>query len=171
MSDGGDDGGEPGMRDLARQEVEEAVELVGVAPQRRRQLRRVGVRCSLDGAYLHLEPAAEPLDASEHANGIAFGETAVEQLDVVPDPCLDASARIDELQREVGSAGLRPPPLLASDGVHALDGSVLGELGDAGHEGSLDRPEVRSAVADVAPFRAIRYAHPTLAVTAPPTTC
>ena len=136
---GGNDGGEPRVRELARQEVQKAVELVGVTPQRRRQLRRVGVRCSFDRADLHLEPAAEPLDASEHANGIAFGETAVEQLDVVPDPCLDASARIDELQREVGSAGLRSPPLLPSDGIHPLDCSILGELGDAGHEGSLVR--------------------------------
>ncbi len=185
--DGDDDDGEPAMRDLACEEVEKAVELVGVAPHRRRQLRWIGVRRSFDGAHLHLQPAAEPLDTTEHANGIAFDETAVEQLDVVPDPRLDASARIDELQREVGSAALRPAAFLASDGVDALDCSILRELGDAGHEGSLGGlPESRAArpraspgqaaragryaraVADVAPFRAIRYARSSPALTAPP---
>ena len=75
---------------------------------------------------------------------------------------------IDELEREVRRAVLRPPALLAADGVDALDGAVLGELGDAGHAGSLGRPRYARAVADVAPFRAIRYAHPSPAVTAPP---
>ena len=166
----------PGVRDLAGEEVEEAVELVGVAAHRRRQLRRVGVRCRLDRPHLHLEPAAEPLDASEHAHGVALGEAAVEQLDVVPDPRLDPPARVDELEREVRSAVLRPAPLLAADGVDALDGAVLGELGDAGHAASLGpgedaataRDRYARAMADVAPFRAIRYAHPTAAVTAPP---
>ena len=36
-----------------------------------------------------------------------------------------------------GRPGLRPPALLAPDGVDALDGAVLRELGDAGHAGSL----------------------------------
>ena len=107
---------EPGVRDLAGEEVEEAVELVGVAAHRRRQLGRIGVGRRLDRAHLHLQPAAEPLHASEHADGVALGEAAVEQLDVVPDARLDPAARVDELEREVGGAVLRPPPLLAPDG-------------------------------------------------------
>ena len=78
-----------------------------------------------------LEPAAEPLDASEHADGVALAEPAVEQLDVVPDARLDPSARVDELEGEVRRSVLRPQPLLAPDGEHALDGAILGELGDA----------------------------------------
>ena len=50
-----DDRGEPGVRDLRREELEEAVELVGVAPQRRRERRRVGILHGLDGAHLELE--------------------------------------------------------------------------------------------------------------------
>ena len=88
--------------------------------------------------HLHLQPAAEPLHAAEHADGVSLGEAAVEELDVVPDARVDAAARVDELEREVGGAVLRPPPLLAPDREHALDGPVLGELGDAGHVRSLD---------------------------------
>ena len=107
------------------------VELVGVAPHRRVQRGGISVRRRLDRAYLHLEPAAEPLHAAEHAHRVAFREAPVEQLDVAPDPRLDAPARIDELEREVGSTVLRPAPLLAADGVDALDRAILGELGDA----------------------------------------
>ena len=39
---------------------------------------------------------------------------AVQQLDVVPDPRLDPPARVDELQREVRRAALRPQPPLAA---------------------------------------------------------
>ncbi len=125
--------------ELTDEELEEAVQLVGVATQRRRQVCRVGVGRGLDRPHLHLEPAAEPLHAPEHAHGVTFGEAAVEQLDVVPDPRVDPSARIDELEREVRRTVLRPASLLTADGVDAFDGSVLGELGDAGHASSLVR--------------------------------
>ena len=92
------------MGDLGGEEVEKPLELVGVPPQRRRQLRRVGVGRGLDGANLDLEPAPEALDPAEHADGISFGEAAVEQLDVVPDPRLDPAARVDELERQIGCA-------------------------------------------------------------------
>ena len=121
------------MGDLAGEEVEEAVELVGVAAHRRRQLGRIAVGRGLDRPHLHLEPAAEPLHAPEHADGVALGEAAVEQLDVVPDARLDPAARVDELEREIRRAVLRPPALLAADGEDALDGAILRELGDAGH--------------------------------------
>ena len=121
------------MRELAGEELEEAVELVGVAPQPRRKPGRVVVR-GLDGADLELEPVVEALDAAEHAHGVALGEAAVEQLDVVPDPPLDPAGRVDELEREVGRALPGRPPLLARDGVDALDRAVGGELGDRAHE-------------------------------------
>ena len=92
------------MRDLAGEELEEAVELVGVAAQRGRQRRRIGVRRGLERAHLHLQPAAEPLHAAEHAHGVALRETAVEQLDVVPHARVDPAARVDELEREVRRA-------------------------------------------------------------------
>ena len=108
------------MRDLAGEELEEAVELVGVAAQPRREPGRVGVR-GLDRADLELQPVVEALDAAEHAHGVALGEAAVEQLDVVPDPPLDPAGRVDELEREVGRALPGRAPLLARDRVDALD--------------------------------------------------
>ena len=87
--DGRDGGREPGMCDLAREEVEKAVELVRVAAESRRQLGRVGLGGRLDRSYLHLQPAAEPLHATEDTDGVARREASVEELDVVPDARLD----------------------------------------------------------------------------------
>src|SRR3982751_6474619 len=71
-----------GVRDLAGEELEEAVELLGVPPQRRGEGRRVGLRCGFERAHLELQPVAELFDTSEHSYGIAFGKAAVEQVDV-----------------------------------------------------------------------------------------
>ena len=147
------------MRDLGGEELEEAVELVGVAAQRRRQRRRIRILGGLDGSHLDLELAAEALDPTEHVHGVALAEPLVEQIDVVPDSCFDAPARVGELEREVRRAGASAPPLLLRHREHALDGPVLGELGDRGHVASLWRKRVGTlaAMADVQPFRAVRY--------------
>ena len=55
----------------------------------------------VERAHVELQPVAEPLDAAEHAHGVALGEARVEQLDVVPHARVDPPARIDELEREV----------------------------------------------------------------------
>ena len=146
------------MGDLAGQELEEPVELVGVAPQPRRQPRGIGVG-RLDRADLELQPVVEALDPAEHAHRVALGEARVEQLDVVPDPPLDATGRVDELQREIRRALPRRPALLPRDGVDALDRAVGSELGDRAHALSLGRGRVGTlpAMAVVKPFRALRY--------------
>ena len=118
------------MCDLAGEEVEEALQLVRVAPERRRQLDRVGVLGRLDCAHVELELVAVALHAAQDAHGVALGEAAVEEIDVVPDAALDAAAAVDELEREVVGAGPRAQPPLARDRVGALDGRVLCELGD-----------------------------------------
>ena len=125
------------MRDLRGEELEEAVELVGVAAERRRQLRRVGVLGRLDRAHLHLQLPAEPLHAPEHAHRVALAEAPVEQLDVAPDARLDAPARVGELEREVRSCRRACGAAPSRDREHALDRPVLGELGDRGHGPSL----------------------------------
>jgi uncharacterized protein (DUF1015 family) len=152
--------GETLVRDLGGEEFEEPVQLVRVAAKRRRQLGRVGVLGRLDGAHLHLELPAEALDASEDADGVAFAEALVEQIDVVPDARIHAAARIGELEREVRGSRAGASPLLLRDREHALDGPVLDELGDRGHVASLWREGVGTlaAMADVQPFRAVRYA-------------
>jgi uncharacterized protein (DUF1015 family) len=128
-----DDGREAGMSDLGGEELEEAVQLVGVAPERRRERGRIGVLDGLDGANLHLEPAVEALHATEHAHCVALAKASIEKLDVGPDARLDPSARVSELESEVRRAGARGAPLLPRDGEHAFDRPVLGELGDRRH--------------------------------------
>ena len=87
-----DDCGEARVRDLGGEELEESVELVCIPAQRGRQRGRIRVLRSLDRAHLDLKPAAEALDATEHANGVALVEALVEEVDVVPDARLDATA-------------------------------------------------------------------------------
>ena len=106
-------GGSPGRRgsrhgrlqarvgDLGGEELEEAVELVGVAAHRRREARPGRCPGRLDRAHVELKPVAVALDPAEHAHRVALAEARVEQVDVVPDARLDAPARIDELEREV----------------------------------------------------------------------
>ena len=128
-----------GMRELAGEELEEAVQLVRVAAQPRREARRI-LLGGLDRADLELQPVVEALHAPEHAHGVALGEAAVEQLDVVPDPRLDPARRVDQLEQQVRRALPGRPPLLAGDGVDALDRSVGGQLGDGAHE-TESRPQ------------------------------
>ena len=155
-----DDGGKALVRDLGGEELEEAVELVGIAAKGRGERGRIGVLRSLDRAHLNLELPAEALDAAEHPHGVALGEALVEQIDVVPDARFDSAAGVDELECEVGGAGPRAPALLSGDCEHALDGPVLDELGDRGHVSTIWREPIGTlaSMADIQPFRAVRYA-------------
>ena len=121
------------MGDLGGEELEEALELVGVAAHRRRSAAGSTPCAGSSVPHVELEPVAELLDPAEHAHRVALREARVEQLDVVPHARLDAAARVDELEREVRRAVPRAQPLLARDRVDALDGAVLLELGDGGH--------------------------------------
>jgi putative drug exporter of the RND superfamily len=119
--------GEARMGDLRDEELDEAGELVAVPAQGRGQRRRVDIG-RLERANVELEPVAEPLDAAEHTDCVAFREPAVEQLDVLPHARLDAPGRVDELEREVRRTRLRPQPSLRLHGVDGLDNPVLCEL-------------------------------------------
>ncbi len=125
------------MGDLGGEELEEPVELVRVAAHRRRERGGVFARSGLERADLELEPVAEPLHPPEHVHRVALREPRVEQVDVRPDARLDPAARVDELEREVRSAPARAQPLLAGDGVDALDDPVRSQLGDRAHGASL----------------------------------
>ena len=116
--------------------------IAGRQPRRDRRLRR-----GLERAHLELEPVAEALDPAEHAHRVAFGEARVEQLDVVPDARLDASARVDELEREIRAPPSCAQALLLRDRVDALDGAVLLELRDRGHGTASLRPAVDTVAA------------------------
>src|SRR5919109_1484081 len=88
------------MRKLRRQELQETVQLRGIASKRRRHFRRISVVRALQRANLELQPVAKALDPPEHPHCVAFAEPRIEQLDVRPHPRLDAAARVDELERE-----------------------------------------------------------------------
>ena len=64
------------VRDLADEELEEAVELVGVAAQRRASAPPGRRPARLERPHLDLEPFAEPLDAAEHAHRVALRRSA-----------------------------------------------------------------------------------------------
>ena len=117
------------MGELAGEELEEAVQLVEVAARRRHERRRILVG-GLERPHLELEAVAKPLHPPEHAHGVALGEPLVEELDVAPDPGLDAPARIDELEGEIGAAAAGAQAPLARDGEEPVDDPVLGELRD-----------------------------------------
>ncbi len=128
---------QPGMGDLGGEELEEPVELVRVAAKRRSERRRVGVLRGLECTYLELEPAAEAFHPAQDPDGVALVEARVQQLDVAPDPRLDATARVGELHREVRGACPGAPALLLDDCEHALDRPVFAELRDRRHSSSL----------------------------------
>ena len=148
------------MRDLAGEELEEAVQLGGVASHGRRERGRVEVFGRLERAHLELEPVAETVDPPEHPDGVALGEAAVQEVDVGPDPRFDPPARVDELERQVRGAAARPQPLLLGDRVHAFDDAVRARA-----PRSQTRTESRPgsgcygprALAEIKPFRALRY--------------
>jgi Protein of unknown function (DUF1015) len=140
------------MRYLCREELEEALELVRIPAERRRQIGGVCVRRRFERAHVHLQAVAELLDTTKHAHRVAFREARVEQLDVVPHARVDSPARVDQLECKVRRTAFRPQPLLACNRVDAFDDTLFGELRDRAHAlGSL------TVVADVRPFRAERY--------------
>ena len=143
---------------LADEELEEALELVRVPPQARRQAGGIDAVGGLQCPHLHLQRVAEPLDPAQHVDRVTRLEPAVEQVDVVPHTRADPAAPVHELEREVARAVPRPQPLLARDRVDPFHGPVFLELCDGGHRREF-RMEVGtvSSVAVVRPFRALRY--------------
>jgi len=88
---------QPGVGDLADQELEEAVQLLEVAPRGRRERRGV-VLGRLDRTYVELEAIPKALHPTQHSHGVPLAETPVEELHVVPHAGLDPPARVDELE-------------------------------------------------------------------------
>jgi hypothetical protein len=120
------------MHDLAAEELEEAVELIGIPSERGSELTGIGVG-RLQGPDLELKPVAEAFNPSEHAHRVAFVEARVEQVDVLPDARVDASGGIDELECQVRRAPSGAQALLARNGICALDDSVFRQLGEGAH--------------------------------------
>ncbi|CAN5188680.1 hypothetical protein BH09ACT13_BH09ACT13_14120 [soil metagenome] len=151
--------GETWMSNLGGEELEEAVQLVGISPQDGRQRGGVGLLGRLECAYLELQLAAEALHAAQHSHRVPLVEARVEKLDVAPDPSLDPAGRVGELECKVRSPSSSSATFLLRDREHRVDGPVLGELGNRGHGLSVRTQHVGTlaAMADVQPFRAVRY--------------
>lgn len=124
----GDRGSQTGMRDLRGEKFEKPFQLVGVAPERRRELCGIGALRKLDRPHVELKMVAKALDTAEHSYGVSLREPPVEQVDVLPDAAVDSPTRVDELECKVVRPGPRAEALLARDGKRAFDDAVLGQL-------------------------------------------
>ncbi len=128
------DGG--GLRP-AGQELEKAVELVGVTPECRREPGGIGLGGRFERANLQLQAVAEALDAPEDLDGVPLRKTGVEQFDVVPDAGVDSPARVDQLERQVRRTAAGTEALLPRDRERSLDYPILVQLRDRSHRPSL----------------------------------
>ena len=107
--------------DLAREVLEEAVELVEVAVGDGQERGRVGVLGALDRADLDLELVAEALHAPLHAHEVAAVEAAAEQVGVA-EHARRQRASCGRAARAPGTASrARGQPVLAGAGVDAGD--------------------------------------------------
>jgi hypothetical protein len=116
-------GRELGSVDLAREVLEEAVELVEVAVGHGEEVGRVGgsLLDTRDVAQLGLELVAEALDATGHADEVAALEAPGGEVGVAEDARCDRPAPVAQLDGEVGGAGLRRHAVLSRAGEDALD--------------------------------------------------
>ena len=128
----------PGMRDLGRQELEEAVELVGVAAHRRREGRR---------GRSPARPRACARRAGAGRGTAPRGRARAPRRPRRSAPSSSSTsfqtrASMRPLGSTSSSARYGAPPFVRSrclrlDGEDALDDAVLGQLGDAAHAASL----------------------------------
>lgn len=192
--DGLGEGPESLVGDVVAEELEEALQIVDVAPGARRELERVDRPLDgLDAADHDLQASPVLLHRAEDPDYVTRLEAAIEQGCVLEDGAPHAAGLIPEFQREVRGAGSRSPTILAEDGEGRIHESTGLEITDGGarvgrHGVSLcgpaggapgypapryhghpvaDRPESL----DVRPFRGLRYdqaLHPAFAVVAPP---
>ena len=110
-----------GVVDLAREVLEEAVELVDVAVGDRQELRRVGGLGALDLLDVDLQLVAEALHAPAHAHELAAVEAPGEDVGVLERATGQRAAAVAQLEREVRRAGAREQAVLARARVDAGD--------------------------------------------------
>ena len=140
--------------DLAREVLEEAVELVEVAVGDRQERRRVGAVGALDRAHVDLQLVAEALDAALHAHEVAALEAAPEQVGVAEHARRHRAGAVAQLERQVRRAGPRGQAVLARARVDAGDlvaGAQRAELcrGHPTDDGAPSGRERRSPSATV----------------------
>ena len=129
-----------GVVDLARQVLEEAVELVEVAVgdgQERGGVGRAVGRPS-DRAQVDLQLVAEALDAAGDADEVAALEAPGEDVGVAERAALDRARAIAQLDGEIRRAAARQQPVLARAREDPLDLLAGAQRGD-GHAGKVAR--------------------------------
>ena len=110
-----------GVVDLAREVLEEAVELVEVAVGDGQELRGVGGLGALDLVHLDLQLVAEALHAPAHAHELAAVEAPGEHVGVLERAAGERAGAVAQLEREVRRARPREQPVLARARVDAGD--------------------------------------------------
>src|SRR4029079_1316671 len=101
---------------LAREVLEEAVELVEVAVGDRQERRGVGAVRTLDPPHSELELVAEALALALDADEVAAVEAAAEQIGVAEHARGQRARAVAQLEREGRRAGARGPPALSRAG-------------------------------------------------------
>src|SRR5436190_8373808 len=130
-----------GIVDLAREVLEEPVELLHVAVRDGQERRRVGAGRARDLAHLDLQLVAEPLHAPAHAHELAALEAPGQHIGVPERAALDRAAAVAQLEREIWRARTRRQAVLArarEDRVDVVSGAQGGDRGrhattDHGH--------------------------------------
>ena len=118
--------------DLGGQELDHAVQCLGVAARAGHQLERVSLLKPLDIADRDLRPAVVALDATQHAHRVALVEPRPQHVDVVPDHGRNAAGAVGQLQRQERVTVAGAAPALALHRERGLDQSTFLELGYVG---------------------------------------
>ena len=117
---------------LAREVLEEAVQLLHVAVGHRKELGGVArlLAGALDRLELHLELVAEALHPPAHGHEVAALELPGEEVRVAKRAARDGARAVAQLDRQVGRSVLGRQAVLARAGEHALDLAARSELSD-----------------------------------------
>ena len=107
--------------DLAGQELDHAVERLGVAARPRHEIEGVAVGQPLQVAQLELEAAVVAPHPAQHADRVALVEPLVDQVHVGPEHSRDATGPVRQLDREEGVAVSGPPAPFALHGERRVD--------------------------------------------------
>jgi len=130
------------MAEFACEELEEAIELTEFAAGAGEQAGRIDIFRLFDRPDVELKASLVALDSAKHPHSVTKLEFTREKLDIVPDPTIDTSRWIDELQHEVGTASASARALLPSDREYPIHEAVLLEVRDGSvnvHSSSLSR--------------------------------
>ena len=116
---------------LAREVLQEAVELLDVAVGDRQELGRVRLG-RLDRLHLDLKLVAEALDAPGHRHEVAALELARQEVRVAERAPRDGARPVAQLDCQIGGSVARREPIFAGARKHPVDLATRAQLGD-GH--------------------------------------